>query len=97
MAALRAPSTARIAAEALRGLAGLQLLHEARNIRELESPLDLGMGRQDLLHQGRAGARQADDEDGGRALTTEVFARGEELGGRERDLPLRDVLERLGA
>ena len=59
----------------------VELPHDGEHVRQLESSLDARMTGQDLLDQGRAGARQADDEDRARDPRVRSPARcSEELG-----------------
>src|SRR5262249_40929711 len=69
----------RIARRLAQLLSAVEPMDETRNIRELHRALDLRVRRQDLLEQRRAGARQADDEDRVRRLTSPAATLPEEI------------------
>src|SRR5437763_12333747 len=73
----------RVACRGIPVLASAQLLNHARNVRELHRALDLRVRGEDLLDEGRPGARQPDDEDRIRPLAPPACAGGEEFAGSE--------------
>src|SRR5207302_8778372 len=76
----------RVARRGIPVLASAQLLNHARNVRELHRALDLRVRGEDLLDEGRPGARQPDDEDRIRPLAAAARAGGEEFAGAEARL-----------
>src|SRR6478672_5486073 len=69
---------------------------EPRNISQLHGAFDLRMRCQDLLQQGRARARQSDDEDGRRIVRAPALPLFEELARAEFDLPANRSFQNLG-
>ena len=67
----------------LAGFAPSQAMGERQDIRQLKRAIDLGMGRQNLLEQGRSCARQAEDEDRIGSGKTGAFVLGEQFGSAE--------------
>ncbi len=73
-----------------------QSLGQEAQVRQLHGAFHLGMAGQDLLHQGRARARQAEDEDGVRRRRPGPLPRGEEGLGVERLAAPHMGADRLG-
>ncbi len=67
------------------GALAAQVVGQGDDLRQLHRALDQRMARQDLFDQGRARAREADDEDGIGRIVAPGLAFGEEIGAEQFD------------
>ena len=72
-----------------------KLVHQAGNVRELESAVDPGVGGEDLLEQGRAGTRHTYNKDGIRERASHTRARSKKFTGAHQRLTPHGLNEGL--